>query len=141
MNRRILTGFFTSAIQTVIYLMVFYVGATLATFFHEPKRLTISEVVGFGAYFKYSVVAFFFLMILMNFADAILYKKMWTRKLLVLVTIFYFLIWGQGIDYTPLKTILFLVTGLIAINSKILIDIVLSKILRVSKITHLQQEL
>ena len=129
MDRRLILCVITSGLQTIVYYLIFYLGETIGTMVHEPTRMTISEAVGFGAFIKFSIIAFCVIMLTMNLIGAIANRKRWTWGLLIITTIFYLIYWGQGISYIPLKTALFLVTGVIAIYSKIPIEKVLNKLI------------
>jgi hypothetical protein len=128
MYGRILISLITSGLQTVIYYSVFYAGWTIGTMIYEPTRMTIYEAVGFGAYIKFSIVAFGIIMLALNLIDALANRRRWTWGLLISITIFYLIYWGQGINYIPYKTGMFLVTGVIAIYSKIPIEKLLNKL-------------
>lgn len=139
MNRRILISFITSAAQTMVYYIVFYIGGTIAKMIHEPKRMTISEAVGFGAFLNFSIMAFGIIMITINLIDALANQRRWTWGLLISITAFYLIYWGQGIRYIPFKTGLFLMTGLISIYSKIPIEKLLNNLIGVKtskNVTH-----
>jgi hypothetical protein len=129
MKTRILIGAIASVLQTIVYYLVFIIGGAVGTMIHEPTRMTISEVVGFGVFLKFSITAFGIIILAMNLIDALVNRKKWRWGLLILVTVFYVIYWGQGINYIPLKTTLFLVAGLIAIYSKIPIERSLSKLM------------
>ncbi len=139
MNRRILISLFTSGFQTFVYYLVFYLSFTIGTIFHEPTSMTISEAVGFGAFLKFSIIMFGIIVITMNLIDAFFNKRKWTLTLLIVLTAICLVYWRHTVSYIPLKTILFLVSGIIAIYSKIPIDKILKSLIRVRIRTSTQQ--
>jgi hypothetical protein len=129
MNRRILISVITSAIQTLLYYLVFFIGWTFGTMIHEPTPMTISEAVGLGAFLKVSIVLFGIIILSMNLIDAIANQKKWTWGLLISMTVYYVIYWGQPLNYIPLKTGLILITGLLAIYSKFPIEKLLNRLI------------
>lgn len=118
MSRRITVSVITSLFQTIVYYVVFYVAGVIGTLIRDPAQMTISEAVGFSAFFKFSIIAFGVIITVMNLIDALVNQKRWTWILVVLVTVFYVIYWGQDIRYIPFKTGLFLLAGVVAIYAK-----------------------
>jgi hypothetical protein len=129
MNRRVLIGIITSALQTMLYFFVFWLGWTIGTTFHKAAPMSISESVGLGVFLKFSINIFGIMMAALNLIDAAANVRRGKWQLLILATIFYVIYWGRGWDYTPLKTGLFVAAGLIAIYSKIPFEKLLNKML------------
>ncbi|MCX2745458.1 hypothetical protein OO013_16380 [Mangrovivirga sp. M17] len=122
----IIKSIIATVLQTTIYILLFAMGWILGMVIHNPSSMTIAETVGFAAFIKFSIILFGTAMLIMNVVLKLLNRR-WLHGIMILFTVSYILYWGQGISYTPYKTLLFLITGIVAIYSKIPIDRLLNK--------------
>lgn len=122
-KRLLMFGLLASVIQVMFYLLI------LKTM-QLVQAITITEehkeyISNYGI--TLSVIIFIAIVTLQNISTTLINRKWFTWTALILVTTFYFVGWGEGINSWPIKTILFLIAGIVTLTSKFLIDKILVK--------------
>lgn len=109
-------------LATVIQITFYFLFLKLIQF---VQTITITDIhreyiSNYGI--ELSVVIFTVILIVQNITTALINKKWFTWTALTLVTIFYLIGWGEGLNSWPVKTVLFLLVGILTLISKFSID-------------------
>lgn len=122
MSRRIVLEIIISFVQIIIACTVFIIGWEFESLIHEPTTPLLAQGVGFHYYLQFSIIFFGFMILVANILDAIINDNKWKWAITITLTILAIGYWGKHFKYIPYKTLLYIITILVTIASKFLME-------------------